>query len=190
MSIRVAVLKIFWMSSIIFLLSGCGYRFAGEEGLTDSYKTFSVPYAEGDQQGELTGEVIRLISERSSLRYVECGSDLVVKIKLMDLINQDIGYRYARKRGGPLKHYLIPTETRLKINAEVVVETRDGNVVRGPVLIHSSTDFDHTFYTSRKQENIFSLGQLNDIDAAREAAMHPLNVTLASKIVDYLINSW
>jgi hypothetical protein len=175
---------------LCFVLSSCNYQF-GRGELADSYSTVVVPYAEGDKKGELTAEVVKKISSSGVLTYVQSCGDLELKIKMLDLDDENIGFRYDRKTSGKLKHALIPTETRLKGGAEVsLIERRTGKVIRGPVVILASADFDHTFYASRDQENIFSLGQLDDIDAASEAVMTPFNRELADKIVDYLINSW
>lgn len=56
--------------------------------------------------------------------------------------------------------------------------------------ITADAEFDHTYYTTRDRINVFSLGQLSDIDAARDAAMVPLNRALAERIVDFVMNSW
>ena len=66
---------------------------------------------------------------------------------------------------------------------------KTGAVLGGPTTINAVADFDNSFYSSRNELNKFSLGQLNDIDAARDAVMQPLNRELAERIVDYIINS-
>lgn len=172
------------------LLSSCQYQF-GRGELSQRYATISVPYAEGDQQGELTTEVIRNLSTSGAFRYVNTGGDLILKIKLIDLRDENIGFRYDRKRRGKLKHSIIPTETRVTALAEVLlIEAGTGQTIRGPTRIKASTEFDHTYYYTRHEINVFSLGQLSDIDAAQDAAMLPLNRYLAERIVDYVINSW
>lgn len=182
--------NLFCFFSILLLFSGCGYHL-NRGNLSENYQTIFIPYAEGDQKGELTQAVIKKISTSGALAYVTCGGDLKLEMKLVDLDDENIGFRYDRKKSGRLTHSLIPAETRLKGGVELsVIETSTGKIVRGPTLIHASVDYDHTFYTSRKKENIFSLGQLDDIDAATEAGMIPFNQKLAEKIVDYLINSW
>ncbi len=44
------------------------------------------------------------------------------------------------------------------------------------------------YYSSRKGVNVFSLGQVTDIDEARDVAEYPLHRRLAQKIVDYINN--
>lgn len=168
----------------------CQYQF-GRGDLSNRYTTLSIPYAEGDEEGELTAEVIRKISQSGALRYVSSGGDLILKIKWIDLRDENIGFRYDRRKRGELKKSLIPSETRLSALVEVsVIEAASGQVIRGPARIKTAVDFDHDYYSSHHGINIFSLGQLNDIDAAYDAVMHPLNRQLAERIVDYVINSW
>lgn len=174
------------------LIANCtGYQF-GRGELSQRYTTLSIPYVEGDQKGELTAEVIKRISTSGAFRYVSGDrGDITLQIKLIELREDNVGFRYDRKRSGHIKKSLIPTETRVKAFVEVsVIDGHTGNVLRGPTRISGSADFDHSYYTSRHSENVFSIGQLNDMDAARDAVMHPLNQHLAERIVDYVINSW
>lgn len=172
------------------MLAGCQYQF-GRGDLSQRYTTISVPYVEGDQRGELTAEVIKKLSTSGAFRYVSCGGDLVLKIKLLEFREENIGFRYDRKKTGQLKKSIIPTETRMKAIAEVlVIESGSGETIRGPTRMIASTEFDHTYYATRDEINIFSLGQLNDLDAARDAVKQPLNRHLAERIVDFIMNSW
>lgn len=172
-------------------LSSCDYRF-GHGELSQRYSTISIPYVQGDQKGELTAEIIKSMATSGALRYVaDQSGDLSLEVKLIDLREENIGFRYDRKRDGKIKKSLIPTEARVEAVVEVtLVDNRSGVVLHGPTRISGYADFDHSYYTSRRRENIFSLGQLNDMDAARDAVMHPLNRYLAERIVDDVINSW
>lgn len=173
-----------------FLIAGCQYHF-GRGDLSQRYSTISVPYIEGDQRGELTADVIKKLSTSGGFRYVSSGGDLVLKIKIIEFREENISFRYDRKKTGQLKKSIIPTETRMKAIAEVlVIESGSGETIRGPTQITASTEFDHTYYATRDEINIFSLGQLNDLDAARDAVKQPLNRHLAERIVDFIINSW
>jgi len=151
----------------------------------------SIPYIEGDREGDLTAEVIKQIEKSGSFHYVSSGGDLILDVKIKDYSNQDIGYRYDRKKHGQIKKVIIPTEARLNAFAEVILkDASTGQVVLGPSVVTASIDFDHDFYFSRHEINVFSLGQLNDIDAAQDAVMRPLNRKMAEKIVDHIANSW
>ena len=175
--------------SVLFF-SSCYYQF-GHGDLSERYSTISVPYAQGDLKGDLTAEVVRKLSSSGALRYVNHGGDLTLRIKVVELSEENIGFRYDRKKSGKLKKSIIPTETRVNAFAEVsLVEAGTGKTVRGPVMITADAEFDHTYYTTRDKINVFSLGQLSDIDAACDAAMIPLNRALAERIVDFVVNSW
>lgn len=182
----------FYFSGMLFgiLLSGCHYEF-GHNALSNDYRSISIPYAQGDATGGLTNEVIKKIASSGVFTYVQSEGDLILEIKLIELDDENIGFRYDRKNKGKLKKSIIPTETRIFAKIEVsLIDAKTREVLRGPTRINAAVDFDHSFYTSRCNENEFSLGQLNDIDAARDAAMTPLNRKLAEKVVDYVSHSW
>lgn len=173
------------------LFTSCHYRL-GYDGLSNQYKTISVPYVESDRDGTLTAEVIKQLATSSAFQYLTHGGDLILKISLIELSDENIGFCYDRNKKGHLKDTLIPRETRLKAIVNVAVIDRCSNqILRGPVDITAYIDFDHDFYSNRDSINIFSLGQLTDIDAAQESAIrYPLNRQIAKKIVDYVVNSW
>jgi hypothetical protein len=168
----------------------CDYRW-GRGHLSNQYSTITVPYAEGDPKGELTCAVIKELSKTGAFRYVSTDGDLILKIKMIESSDENIGFRYDRKKTGELRKILIPTETRKSSTIEFeIVETSTQKMIRGPIRLAASVDFDHDYYSSRNGVNIFSLGQLTDIDGAEDAAIRPLNRKLAEKIVDYTNNSW
>lgn len=172
----------------LLALSSCYYHF-GQSDLSERYRTISIPYIEGDDEGELTAELIHTIASEGGLRYLPAGGELVLKIKLIESYDENIGFRYDRHKDGTIKKGLIPTETRLNLTAEVfLLEASSDSILRGPTLIRASIDFDHDYYYDRNSVNVFSLGQLNDIDEAQEAAMRPLHRRLAEKIGDYVLN--
>lgn len=184
MLIRVIVL-------ILLLFSSCQYRI-GQGGLDENYSTVSIPYACGDEDGRLTAALVRKVSEAGLLQYEPDGGDVTLLVKLLRWKNKNIGFRYDHlRKKDELLNTIIPTETRRTIWCEVmVVETSSGNVLIGPVCLSASVEFDHDYYFSRHGVNIFSLGQLGDIDAAYDACLTPLYQKLAEKIADYINNSW
>src|SRR5688572_2942270 len=168
------------------LFVSCGYRW-GNNGLAQRYSSISVPYVQGDWDGSLTAAIVRQIARSGSFEYRSQGGELILIIKIMDLSDENIGFRYNRNKEGELKKTIIPVETRLLITAEVVVmESGSGCVVLEPVRLSASMDCDHSYYSSPNEVNSFSLGQLADVDAAFEAVMRPLYEVLAQKIVDYV----
>lgn len=173
-----------------FLLTACGYRF-GEGALTDRYSSITVPYITGDATGELTALVIRELNTSGSLSYKKECADLILLVEVIQWHDENIGFRYYVNKKGKRKDYIVPTETRISAVVQVqVIESVSGCSVLGPVRLRADVDFDHDYYSSRNAVNIFSLGQLSDVDEAHDAAMHPINKCIAKKVVSYLINAW
>jgi hypothetical protein len=180
-------------------LSSCGYR--GEESFLQSrYSSITVPFVEGDEDGSLTSAIVRELSVSSPIPYSQNGGDLILRVKILDIDDDNVGYRYDRKKRGTIRKRLIPCETRLTVNLEVGLENRCGELVLPRVIIIANQDFDHDYYTTRNFDpenqttnygvNIFSLGQLSEIDAARDTVITPINAIISKKIVDYLSDSW
>lgn len=182
------------------ILSSCGYQF-GQGSLPQKYHTISVPYVKGDYvkgdyvkgdyTGKLTAELIHEIARSGAFRYDHDCGELILQTVIVDYKEENIGFRYDRDKELKRTHSIIPIETRATILAEVsVIDSRSGCVVQGPARISADVDFDHDYYFSRDIVNRTSLGQVADIDEARDAVLTPLNKILAEKIVDYVIHSW
>lgn len=181
-------LTILLITSII--LTGCGYQF-GQGGVAERYSTISVPIVQGDRDGVITASIIRKITESGAYEYRNWGGALVLNVKVIDVRDQNIGFRYDREKGGKLDNTIIPAETRLTAIAEVsAVDSCSQCTVLGPVFIRACVEFDHDYYNSRDGINVFSLGQVSDYDEAYDAAQRPLSEALATKIVDYVNESW
>lgn len=205
---------------LLFLFStSCGYQF-GQGRLPAKYHTICIPYVDGDTTGELTAALIKQITRSGAFRYVREGGDLLLNVSVCECAEDNIGFRYDRKReekketkseenddANPevetpkeekdeklrekLNHSIIPIETRAYITAEVcVVDNCTGSTLLGPVRLLASVDFDHEYYYSPNQINSFSLGQLTDIETARDAVQRPLYNALAEKITAYIVHSW
>lgn len=175
---------------LLLFLSACGYHFGQGECVLRG-RTISIPYAEGDFDGEFTAEVIRALTSSTDVLYQNSCGELVLKIAIIDYSEENIGFRYDRTKHDEIKKSIIPVETRATLVAEVqLFEDFGAKILLGPVIIKASIDFDHDYYSSRHGVNIFSLGQLIDIDSAEETVRKPLNRALAEKIADFLINAW
>lgn len=176
---------------MLLLCSGCQYH-VGQGGLDERYSTICIPYACGDEDGQLTAALVKKVSETGILQYKPGSGELTLYVKLIKCKNKNIGFRYDRvRKKDELTNTIVPAETRRTLWCElVVVETCSGMELIGPVVISASVEFDHDYYSSRDRVNIFSLGQLGDIDAAYDACLTPLYQKLAEKIVDYINNSW
>ena len=177
-----------WLVALL-LLSSCGYHFTHNGA--NSRSTICVPYVKGDVDGYLTASLIRSLNSSGAFIYDQKTPYLMLSIEIDDQRETHVGYRYDRKADNQLTDTLIPTETRLQLLANVsLIDICTNECVVGPAWISASIDFDHDFYSSRDGVNVTSLGQLTDIDAARDAAKYPLKVKLAEKIVDYISNAY
>ena len=171
-------------------LPSCHYQF-GHGELAERYRTISVPYVEGDLDGYLTSEIIKKISSSGAFTYLPVDGELCLKVKILSIKDRNIGYRYDRKKNHQLKHAIIPTESRATLAAEVTIfDAGKNEIIRGPIQIQAQLDFDYDYYKVEQGVNVFSLGQVNDVDSARDAARVPLDAKLAELIVEYVVNSW
>lgn len=177
--------------SLLLSLTGCrGYQF-GSGVLSSRYQTISVPYAEGDFDGSFTTELIKQISVSGVFQYKHQCADLVLKVRLLEFDDYNIGFQYLIDKDCDLTRETIPIETRFIVIAEIsVIDRSSGEVVLAPIRISASTVFDHDYYSTRDNINSVSLGQLTDYDEALDAAEKPLYYNLSKKIVDYLSDSW
>ena len=174
--------------TLLLLLTSCGYKL---DPLFEEVPTITVPYVVGDIEGELTAAIVKEISSTGRYAYRSSGGDFILLVRIIDEYTENIGFRYDRHRTGKLKKEIIPVEGRSIILAEVeLVSSACSETVKGPIRLQASVDYDHDYYTIRNKDNVFSLGQVSDVDAAEEAAETPLYQKLAEKIADYLIYSW
>ncbi|KIC76846.1 hypothetical protein DB41_EF00020 [Neochlamydia sp. TUME1] len=172
-----------------FLMTSCGYH-AGPEEVLSSYQTICIPYVKNDAKGQLTANLIKLVSTQTGLQYQNWGGDLTLLVDLLPIENENVGYHYERKNSGKLRHSIIPTETRLIAIAQVtLVDNMKGKSLWGPAKVMASIEFDHEYEKTRDGINVFSLGQLTNYDEAYEAAHSPLYDQLSQKIIDFIINS-
>lgn len=175
---------------LLLLFSSCGWH-VGEGEFYQNYQTITVPFVDGDWQGIMTRSLVNQLATDSSFRLLNDGGDLTLLVKLKDVEEDNVGFRYDQKKSGKLIKYIIPTETRLSLLADVtLIDQTTGCALFGPVLFEANYDFDHDYYSARNSVNIFSLGQLTDYDEALEAALKPLYQELAKKIVDYIKSAW
>lgn len=171
-------------------LTSCGYHF-GQGSIPNQYRSISVPYIIGDEDGDLTAAVIKEIGAYGGLCYRDRGADLILKASILDIVDEDIGFRYQRNKNGTINKNVVPIETRISTIVELsVVEAATCKVILGPVIITTPIDFDHDYYSSRDGVNVFTLGQVNDVEEAYDSVMRPLNRATARKIVEYISESW
>ncbi len=183
------------INNILFALifaffSSCSYRLADSTD-ADKKLTVSIPYVQGDYDGTLTSQLVETLQNAGGFQYVNEGGALLLHVKVIERKSDDIGFRYEPKRYTRGIKKLIPDETRRKILAEVTVVQANTNLtLLGPVYILGSCDFDHQNYSQDNDINVFSLGQLADIDTAYDVVSIPLYRNLAQEITQYLQNHY
>jgi hypothetical protein len=170
--------------------SSCGYRLGrGEAPWLGS--TLSVPYVSCDTTGEVTQALIHEIATSGAFEYVDSGGAYRLCVSMLDYVEQDIGFRYDVDKQGDLTKTVIPVETRSRAVALFsLVEACSGETVLGPERVSASVEYDHEFNGGSDTLTRFSVGQVSDIEAAREQAPRQLGAVLAQRIVDYIKNAW
>lgn len=186
----ISILKAISAAFLLILCVGCGYQLGLGE-LSRDYSTVSIPYIEGDWDGEFTAILIHQMSRSGALKYTDCVGDLQLLVRVIDQWEDDISFRYDRTGHGRFRRYVVPDETRMTMTVEVtLIETASDRIILGPARLMGIAEFDHDYYSSRGGVNVFSLGQLTDIEEAEDAAMIPLFRNLSQKIVDFVKDSW
>lgn len=202
---RWPLVKLYRLLGLLLLFSSCGYRM-GQSETPWLGSTISVPYVEGDTDGQITASLIRQIQTSGLFRYVDRGGGYCLKVKVVECRDENTGFRYDQVNGGnssdqdnaPGQNYdegltdtLIPIESRKWILVQVeVLESGNCEAVVGPVCISASVDYDHGYHLLNNQLNVFSIGQLTDISVAGEAVARPLSEAVARSVMDYLLNAW
>ena len=173
---------------LLCCLTGCASWHVADSVSSDKQMTIRIPYAQGDDSGELTSRVIEAVNNQPGFRVDESGQYLL-RIRLLDDTEEKIGFRYNPRELKRGSHKLILEESRAKALAEVTLVDRftKKNVV-GPAFILGNTDYDHQENTINNNVNDLSLGQLSDIDAAQDVTYIPLYRDLSSKIALWLQN--
>ena len=184
--------------AVCVALSGCGYRSSCEG---TCYKTISVNYVSGDSTGQLTSALIYAISSNGIYEYCKQKADLRLEVALVDVAHEQIGYRRNRSPDGTVRKSIMPTEGRTKMAAFVTLLTESGKKVWGPRRIEADADYDYIDQDSLGDLSFvepngnrvtvlqFSLGQLESIAGAQEAALPPLYRKLSCAIVDAITNA-
>jgi hypothetical protein len=182
-------MRILRFLSFLAILTGCGYTLNTVPGFNDA-PTISIPYVEGDVDGQLTAALIQQVSISGEYVYRASGGEYTLAARIIDDTYENIGFRYDRSRKGCLKHYIIPVEMREGLLIEVqVIASCSGETILGPNRLYADLEYDHDYYSIRDGINVKSLGQLTDIDSAEDAAKTPLYRKLAEKVVSWLIYS-
>jgi hypothetical protein len=136
---------------------------------------------------------------------VRSGSgDYRMQIAIVDTQTQTVGYRRDRQKvTGEIKKNIVASEGRKSLTLEAsLYEGSSEKIAYGPYTVTADADYDYidgdslpdlTFITASGVPTTvltFSLGQLESVEAAKEAANRPLNEKLAQKIVDVIFSEW
>jgi len=181
---------------ITLALSSCGYRFDGGEKIT-----VSVPYVQGDFEGELTDALVSALSHTSQFRYTQGQGDWTLKAKILNTDNQRIGFRYDRRpdKEGQRRKNIVGVENRKEISIEVkVVNSTTDALVWGPHIVKADATYDYVDPNALQDVAVvnlgtdvpsvsYSLGQLDEVAAAGEDAIYPIYRRLARRVVEGLI---
>ncbi len=182
--------------SFLLILTSCGYHVIG---MNQTAVAVSVPYVKGDFKGLLTEELIRSLGSSTNLQ-VDAKADKKLVVTILEESTNKIGYRYDRDLDGSLKKNLLPIENRQKIKLKVeIIDKKDKKNCFGPFEFTDDIDFDYveedtlrdlsfidTNTGQRRTALAFSLGQLESISSAEDAAKTALYRKAARRLVDLL----
>ena len=169
---------------MLLALTACGYRL-GQGPYVERGTKLSIPYIQGDKNGDFTNALIYAVEAKSSYRFCGGSGDRVLRVAIQEIKKEHVGWRYDIDSHEELTDVTIPQETRLVM--VVIVELLDGQtyaLVGGPFEIRESVEFDHDYYYSADEINVVSLGQLTDYDTAFDVSLKPLYAKISEKIVD------
>ena len=176
-------------------LCGCSNYHWGSSH--DCSQSLSVPYVQGDNNGQLTNALVYAVASAGFLRYAHHDGDFFLEARLVEINNEQIGYRRGRHNDGRVKKGIMPTEGRQAAVVEITLRrAAELKPFWGPCRISADVDYDYiaqdsindlSFTNSQGQRTTvlsFSLGQLEPTASAQEAALDPLYRLLAKKIIE------
>ncbi|MDE3045606.1 MAG: hypothetical protein KGJ02_03065 [Verrucomicrobiota bacterium] len=162
-----------------------------------------VPFAKGDEDGSFTSELVSTLSSSGLGTVLHRHADYRLEVAILNDRNETIGFRRdPQKIENKVKKNLLAIEGRkiIEVEATVYRETSD-EIVFGPYRLTAEADYDYidgdslqelTFSYNGKLVSVlpFSLGQLEPIESAVEAATKPIYRRLSQKIVDVISSEW
>jgi hypothetical protein len=181
------------LASVAFQVA-CGYHWTSPE----ERPSISIPFVIGDEDGALTQELIWAFSRSALAQIANRDARYRLEVQIVEAKNDTVGFRRDKQLiKGKTRKNLLACEGRRAIAVDVTLLQRD-EIVVGPFRVAADADYDYvdgdsvqdlTFTDSQGQFVTvlpFSLGQLEPIESAQEAATRPLYRSLAQKIVDVL----
>jgi len=162
----------------------------------------TVPFANGDEDGAFTAEIIRTLSSSGLADVRSFGGEYQLQVTVVKEEQEKIGFRVdPQKVDGKVKKNLLSSEGRKSMTIEAAL-IYGGEVAYGPYLITADAEYDYVDGDSIQDLTFinpsgslvtvlpFSLGQLESIESAQQAATRPLYRKLAQKIVDAISSEW
>lgn len=185
-----------FLVSAFLLFNSCGYHWTSESPIP----TVAVSYAHGDETGALTAEVIRALVDSGLVTITSNDAQLQLELVVLSDRNETIGFRRdPQEIRGKIQKNLLASEGRRIMEVKATFRCkRSGEIVWGPYQLTAEADYDYTdgdsirdlAFTNVSGVSVtvlpFSLGQLEPIETAQEAATHHLYTTLAKKLVDVI----
>ncbi len=191
-------LKLFLLG-LSLVAASCGYRWQPDYAYRP---TVTVPFVQGDQEGRLTSEIVSALSASGLVDVLSYGGDYTLKITINGASDETIGYRRdPQKVDGKIRENLLACEGRRSLTVEASLYWGP-ELAFGPYLLTADADYDYVDGDSIQDLTFinpsgalvtvlpFSLGQLEPIDSAQEAATYPLYSRIAQKIVDMIASEW
>lgn len=185
------------------MLAGCGYRVGEPENLEClNVSSLSIPYVDGDIDGQLTDELIKAFASSGIFTYRPHDGALELRVKIINQDNKTLGWRFNRNKTGKRNKDLISVEGRRHVSAEVtLIDALNDEVLLGPIVVQADLDFDCVEPDSledlsfidkagkRRTSINFSLGQLDSTEGAYDDSWTPLSRHLARRILDIVAHA-
>jgi len=193
--------RLFSLLGALSLFAGCGYRWQPDYPY-GTRPSVSVPFVVGDEDGMLTAEIIRALSSSGLVEVCSSGGDYQLHVTIASGTAENVGYRIdPQKVDKKVRKNLLACEGRRTMTIEAALYQGD-ELIYGPYPITSDAEYDYVDGDSIQDLTFvnpagkvvtvlpFSLGQLESVESAQEAATKPLYSRLAQKIVDAISIEW
>ena len=194
-------LKLIKLLVSVLSLSGCGYHWQPE--FPDGARpTITVPFVKGDEDGVLTAQIIDALSSSGLAQVVSFGGEYDLRVSVIGEEEEKIGFRVdPQKIKGKIRKTLLATEGRRTMKLEAALYAGE-KIAYGPYKIAADAEYDFVDGDSIQDLTFvnpagtvvtvlpFSLGQLEAVDEAKQAASRPLYKRLAQKLVDLISSEW
>ena len=192
------MLRLLWIS-LLGLLTCCGYRWTSEQNPV----TVFVPFVIGDEDGSLTQEIMWALSRSGLVRIEGRQAEVRIEVQIVESKNDTIGFRRDPQLvKGKVSKNLLASEARKTMTLEVCIFRQgEQSPFLGPIRISADADYDYVdgdsfedlAFTDSSGKIVtvlpFSLGQLESIESAQEAATRPIYRKLGQKLADFLVGS-